>query len=413
MAIPSKSFDVIIVGGGPGGSTTAALLSKRGRKVLLLEKARFPRDKTCGDAISGKSVSVLKELGLTDAVEKAPHAIVTGVTFSSPNGSLAEIPFHVKEGYRSSGYVCRREVYDNLLFQNAKAQPNITTIEQFQVDELLMDGKRVAGVAGTNLTTKEKMEFRAPVTVGADGANSVVARKLGLGEIDPKHHCTALRMYYKGVKGMTNNIEIHFVPELMPGYFWIFPLENGLANVGSGMVTSDMKTRGTNLREATFKAIHDNPMFKERFAGAEMVGDVKGWTLPFGSTHRKNHGDGFVLVGDAASLIDPFSGEGIGNAMTSGSFAAKAIDAALTTNDTTEQFFKKNYDEPLWKSIGSELKSSYNMQRVGRIEPLLNYVVRKAERSPQAREMISSTLANPEARGAYESPLFYLKLLFS
>jgi len=406
-------FDVIIVGGGPGGSTTAALLSKYGRKVLLLEKARFPRDKTCGDAISGKSVAVLKELGLTNEVEKSPHAIVTGVTFSSPNGTLAEIPFHVQEGYRASGYVCRREVYDNILFQNAKKQPNVTTIEQFQVDELVMDGARVAGVAGTNLATKEKQEFRASVVVGADGATSVVARKLGLNELIPKHHCTALRMYYKGVKGMTNNIEIHFVPELMPGYFWIFPLENGLANVGSGMLTSDMAKRKVNLKEITYKAIRENKMFKDRFADAVEVSPVKGWTLPFGSTHRKNHGDGFVLVGDAASLIDPFSGEGIGNAMTSGSFAAKAIDASLKAGDTSEAFFKKNYDEPLWSTIGNELKSSYNMQRLGKKEFLLNYVVKKAATSEQAREMISSTLANPDARNEYQSPLFYLKLLFS
>ena len=117
-----NEFDVIIVGGGPGGSTTAVFLSKAGKKVLLLEKEQYPRDKTCGDAVSGKSVKVLRELGLQKEIEKLEQITIDGVTISSPNGTLLDVNIPKTNGVQSKGYVCKRMIYDNFLFQNMKKQ---------------------------------------------------------------------------------------------------------------------------------------------------------------------------------------------------------------------------------------------------------------------------------------------------
>ena len=137
-------YDAIVVGGGPGGSTTAAFLAAKGRKVLILDKEKWPRDKTCGDAISGKSVGVLRELGMTDAVEKSDHGEVVGLSFSSPNGTLVSIPFKGSDGQIAKGYVCRRMVYDNMLWQNAKKKCD--AYEGMQATAVVREGGKVVGV---------------------------------------------------------------------------------------------------------------------------------------------------------------------------------------------------------------------------------------------------------------------------
>ena len=401
-------YDCIVVGGGPGGSTAAAILSKKGKRVLLLEKEKFPRDKTCGDAISGKSLAVLEELGLVGAVEKADHGEISGVLFSSPNGTVASIPFGKSREHIGKGYTCRRQVYDNLLFQNAKKGCDV--MEGMAATALVKENGKTAGVKAKGMDGKE-YEFRGKMVIGADSVNSMVAREIRGADVDPAHTCVAYRAYYSGIGGMAGCLEIHFVKSIMPGYFWIFPLENGIANVGVGMMMEDMKKHGTDLGKAMEDITLNNPLFKERFANAKMVSPLKAWQLPFGSKKRKVHSENVLLVGDAAGLVDPFSGEGIGNAMLSGKIAAEVAYEALVAGDTSELFLAR-YEERLWNAVWNELSTSYKMQQLGKVEFLLNFVVGKAAKSPKAREAISGTLANKEAKREYSSPLFYLKLLF-
>ncbi|VVB98975.1 Digeranylgeranylglycerophospholipid reductase [uncultured archaeon] len=402
-------YDVIVVGGGPSGTSAASFLGMKGKKVLLLDKEKWPRDKTCGDALSGKSIEILKELGLTSQLEKADHGIVTGLTFSSANSVVVKIPFAASAEDISKGYVARRMVSDFIMWQNAKKHADAQ--EGMNVVGVVKEGEKIVGVKARDSSGKEH-EFRAKLVIGADGASSLIAREVRGADIDPNHTCVAYRAYYSGVKGMDGTLEIHFVKSIMPGYFWIFPLENGLANVGVGMLMSDMKKNNVNLQKAMLDAIEQNPLFKERFAGSKLVSPIKAWSLPFGSKKRKVHADNVMLVGDAAGLVDPFSGEGQGNALLSGKFAAQAAIEALEADDTSEKFLAR-YDERLWNAVWNELQTSYNMQKLGRNEWLLNFVVGKAAKSAKAREAIAGTFTSKEARGEYQSPLFYLKLLFA
>ncbi len=407
-------FDVVIAGAGPGGSTCAMYCARKGYKVLLLDKAKFPRDKTCGDAISGKSVRVLHDLGLSEHVKKVKHTPIHGVTFSSPEGVVVSIPFRTAPGQeKGTGYCIRREEYDNFLFEHASKEKNVTVKQETAVTDLIWEGDRLVGLKAKGKDGKEA-EYYGKVVVGADGAQSMVATKLGLNKVVPKHHCTAARAYYSGIKDLTNDIEIHFIKTVMPGYFWIFPLENGMANVGIGMVTEDVQKRKLNMVKSMFDAIEHDPLFKERFKHAKLIdGTTKGWTLPFGSgAPRKAHGHGWVLLGDAASLIDPFSGEGVGNAMTSAKFATKYIDSAIKSHNFSAAHFA-GYQKELWDEIGDELKSSYQLQRIGRIEFLLNLVIHKTAKSKQVRDTISQMLDDREQKTQLVSPLFYLKLLFA
>jgi len=418
-----KKYDAIVVGAGPGGSTTAAYLGRAGVKTLLVDKASFPRDKTCGDALSGKSMTVIRELGLEKEIEKHPHARIGGVLFSSPSGHIASIPFSVNDPNRKggSGYCMRRIHTDSVFFNAAKKTKNVDILEKFRINEVIMESGYAVGVRGIDLGSKDRKqkEFRAKIIVGADGVNSVVARAV-LGEekatLDPKHSCDALRVYYDGITGMNGEIEIHFFESIQPGYFWIFPLEDGKANVGLGLVSSDLqkkiKNEKKNLVSMLNEVIENEPIIKGRFKNARPEGKVTGWRLPFGSKRRQLAGNGWVLVGDAACLVDPFSGEGVGNATTAGRLASVEIACALDEKNVSRERLSL-YEKNLWAKLGPELDTSYKMQAVGRNKWLLDLVVSKAERNPQIREMISASLANEQAKKKFENPLFYLKILFS
>ena len=402
-------YDAVIVGGGPGGATAALYAERMGLNVLLVDKEVFPRDKICGDAISGKSVVYLNELDLIETLEANDQVKVSSVVFSSPKGYSADIPFApgVYDGVLN-GYVCRREVYDNILFQAARKK--VDTRENFKVLDLIKQNDQVIGVRGVDADNNE-IEITAPVVIGADGYKSIVARKMALYDHDPDHLLVATRAYYRGVTGMGSAIELHYIDEMVPGYFWIFPLENGLTNVGLGMVHRALKRRKVKLKESHVRATQSE-FFRERFKNAELIGDIVGWNLPVGSKRRPVHGDGFLLIGDAAGLIDPFTGEGIGNAMASAKIAAEVVLAAKTAGDFSATALKP-YETKLWKRLGGELNLAYKLQKTARLKPLVNLVVKRAQDQPEVAEWISGMMSGSISKRELLYPKTYFKLLFS
>lgn len=307
-------YDAIIVGAGPGGATAAAVMARRGLKPLLIDRDNFPRDKVCGDALSGKTVDVMKRLGMIEALQAVSQLDSWGVTFSGPNGDEVAIPF-TKALNRpiAPGFVCDRLTFDHLVFQQAE-ESGAEIWTEATVTGLLREGEKVVGARVMRNGAEE--EVRAPITVGADGAYSVVVRELGMEQLHEEHYCAGLRWYWEGVTGFheLNHIEIHFVEESIPGYFWIFPMAEGKANVGLGMLSSVVKKKNLKLKPL-LESLVEHPRFKDRFANAKPIDNIRGWGLPLGSRPRQMSGDGWMLLGDAASLIDPFTGEGIGNAM--------------------------------------------------------------------------------------------------
>jgi geranylgeranyl reductase family protein len=437
--MPDDQFDVAIVGGGPGGATAACFLSRANVRTLLIDKARFPRDKSCGDAVCGRSVEIMRELGLDPPPLGNGFARVQGQIFYNLRGDCLKLPFVIPSsrerragngnGHGNGGaggaslpaYVIPREIFDNMLFQHARRLPNVTAVEGMSFDRVASENGRVQGVIVTDAERKEH-RFRAQIVIGADGALSRVAQSVGSYDFRKRRHehwIGAFRIYYRDIAGLGDRIEVHFLDELMPGYLWIFPAGDGLANVGAGMVESYLVGHDgvpkMNLRKITYELIASHPRFKDRFAPAtEVEGSFRGWQLPCGSERRRIAGDGWMLVGDAASLIDPFSGEGIHNAMLSGKLAARAAADALR-NGTVLTGGLMPYERAVWSELGRELETAYRLQRL-LMKPasrwLLDKLVQRAANRPRVRQALVDMMEQGEL-GRLTSPLNCMKLLMA
>ncbi len=401
-----EECQVIVVGAGPAGSSCAIFLGRKGIKTLLVDKASFPREKTCGDGITGSSVSILKELGVKDEIVKVQHEKIRGLITSAPSG--ASIDMNAGNGMLSEPlYVCKRRIFDNILFEAAKKNAN--AMENFTVNDLVVEDGKVVGIKGADKYGAEK-EFRAKIVVGADGANSIVARKLGLNEFQTDRSLVSVRAYFENVEVSRDRIEFHFLEDLLPGYFWIFPTGDNISNVGIAVVAGDVPKRKLNLK-TSLENIVKNSRFAPRFKNAKRVSDVRGWNLPTGAQKRKRAGDGFLLVGDAASLIDPFTGEGIGNALASGKLASQTILSALEKNDFSYSTLRQ-YELDIDNRMGAGFKSSYSFQKFGKNPLMFNALVEELGSNKDAMKMATSAFSGSTHRKtSFQIPLgIYLRV---
>jgi len=388
-------FDVIIVGAGPAGTTAALYAHRLGLNCILLDKAVFPRDKICGDALSGKSVRIMRELNLLDEVEKLEGSEINRITFGSPSNKQFDIYLQgtKNKDQITKGFVIPRVIFDNYMFEKADAVTE--TRQGFSVKDLIIENDHVIGVIGKTKNGDEE-EIRAPIVMGCDGCNSIVARKLGLYQMDMKNTSVAVRCYYEGVKGLTDQIELHYVKEVNPGYFWLFPAGEGKANIGIGLSKSDMKKEKRTLREI-MDEVTQTEYFKERFSDAKQLERPVGWNLPLGSIHRKNHGNGFMLLGDA---------------MVSGQYAMEIAAKCKKTGNYSDSALAE-YDVLLWEEVGKELRTSTKLQSLAQSKFLLNFVINRASRNEEVQNIISGMLSHEIPKDELSSPLFYFKILFS
>jgi geranylgeranyl reductase family protein len=353
---------ICIIGGGPAGATTSIFLGKQGIEHVLVDAAEFPRDKVCGDGLDLNVIRVLNQIDPM-IVEKemmaadSPFSVSGGLRFILADGKnvdIMESSFATSAGNtlkRPVFFVGKRADFDTLLI--SKIDRKRTT---------LLAGTRITGIERTGkrwkITGKNAaggIEIDAEFLVGADGDHSVVVKHLGERKIDRSHYAGALRQYWTGVKGThkDNLLEIYFPRSLPLSYFWIFPLPDGKANVGYGMASKHISKENINIRKEFENLIKTDPVLSDRFKDASPEETVKGWGVPMSGSGRKPNGDGWLLVGDAASLVCPTSGEGIGSGMISGYIAAKFIGRAFKENDFREKRFK-NYQREIHKRLRFE-----------------------------------------------------------
>ncbi|HKR03215.1 MAG TPA: NAD(P)/FAD-dependent oxidoreductase [Bacteroidia bacterium] len=350
----SNTFDIIIVGAGPAGTACAIALKDSGLKIAVLEKHKFPRDKVCGDAIPSRVPKVLRSIapGIADEIKSFDKKItIRGCKVVAPNLN------HVDIFFKLDGYISTRLDFDNKMAEVMKKYSAVTFYEADPVNDVTVTED------GVEIKSEKNILLRSKLVIGCDGAHSVIEKKLTATKMDPKHYTGAVRAYYKNIAATGDEMmEIHLLKEYPAAYFWIFPLQNKIANVGFGMLSEKISERKVNLRKSLLDIVNMHPTLSKRFQNAEALDEVTGYGLPMGSRRVKISGQRFMLCGDAASLIDPATGEGIGNAMLSGKLAAEQAIKCFQQNNFSEDFMKM-YDEDLFKIIGKELKQKYFIQR--------------------------------------------------
>ncbi len=401
---------VCVLGGGPGGSTVALRLSQLGVPCVLVEKGRFPRDKVCGDALSGKVMRSLERLdpALAERVKAHGQGMPSwGVTFVAPSGRALRVPFSRTTGLgEAPGVILPRLQFDALLFEHARGAPHVQVLEGCAAEHYTRttEGWRVDLHGGGTV--------RCHLLIDASGANSGFARHVAGLPMEPRHHAAGIRAYYSGVRDLDPQgfIELHFLKELLPGYLWVFPLPNGRANVGLGLRSDVVRKRRTDLKALMHQVLTEHPSFKERFANASLDGPVQGMGLPLASKRHTLSGDGYLLVGDAGHLIDPFTGEGISHAMISGVHAAE-VAADMLARRTITASAAKQYDARVWRRLGKELAISTRLQQLANQAWLFDFVVDRANKNPALADTISSMFTDLDLRERLKKPGFYWDLV--
>lgn len=406
---------VCIIGAGPGGATAALQLDRLGIPCVVLDKAVFPRDKVCGDGLSGKVITALQKIdqGIADRLQNLIEKENSwGVTFVSPGRQSLDVPY--KPNYSKTedapiGFVCKRIHFDNFLVDELKRSPNVRLFEGVSADKYTLeeDGYLVSDAKG-------EFTVKADLIIIANGAHSSFTREVAGIRMEPKYYAAGIRAYYKGVKGMHADsfIELHFLKNLLPGYLWIFPLPNGEANVGMDMLSDAVRDRKVNLKTLMTDTLKQDPIFAERFKDAEMTSSLDGYGLPLGSRKRRLSGQRYMLVGDAAFLIDPFTGEGIGNALYSGAIAAQQAAACLQAGNFSAEVMMA-YDERVYRVLGPELKLSHRLQQLVKYPRLFNWLMKMGMRNKQLKDLISCMFYEVDLRKKLTKPSFYFKLLLN
>ena len=358
--------DVIVVGAGPAGSTAACILARRGLDVLLLDRKTFPRDKTCGDGFPPGSIEILNTLGLGDKIRAAGFYPIHGIRLGSPSGRTWETSFQPKRD-GAQFYIAPREQLDAIV-QGYAVECGARFL-QANVRGPLVESGRVVGVR-TSVNGSDT-EFTSHVVIGADGATSAIGRALRSdGKRPDKSRSVAVRAYVDGIETLPHRAEFYFYKRLVPGYGWILPLGPDRANIGVVMrvdrlqATREAKMPGPkSTLESLLDWFMNSPAVCKRLKPNYDREHVAAWQLANGSHRPEQRAfDGALLVGDAAALVDPLTGEGIRNALLSATLAAGVVMASIKRRDTTYSMLSE-YDRLCDAQLVRQLRRSYHIQK--------------------------------------------------
>ena len=401
--------DIVVVGAGPAGSAASIYLSQSKIPHLLVDKAEFPRDKVCGDAVSCRSFEKLRKLfpERVDAFLADKHLATptAGIRFVAPSGNKVDVPFPPTRSGIVPGVVATREDFDSFVYSLTSSH-YCTRLSSTQV-KIAEDEKLTLQLK----TKASETQLQPKLVIAADGAHSPFYKKLN-GHHEGSHHSAGVRTYWQGVTGISpdNNLELIFLKELLPGYLWIFGLPDDKANVGLGILSKDVSKKKLNIKKLLLQLIEEHPLLSSRFEHATLLSKPQGFGLPLGSKKRNLVSDQLVLTGDAASLIDPFTGEGIGNAITSGMLAAQQANKCWESGNFSKAALLP-YQDKVYELFWRELKLSRSLQKLTRFPLLFNLIVSKVNGNAELQEVLTSMYTDVEARNKLKSLLFYLRVL--
>lgn len=377
----TQTYDVVVVGAGPGGAAAAHDLAQAGLNVLLLDKADFPRDKTCGDGLTPRAVHHLTELGvLPKLAADAPR--ISQALLVAPNGTPLTVPLPDQADWPSYIQIVPRLVLDDALRQRVVAagarfigSTRAQRIEQ-RADHVVVHGdQRGAAVS-----------FRSRIVILATGANANLLLQTGLIHAPP-HVALAARAYFDDVDQLDpTTIQMRFSGVPLPGYGWIFPTSATSANIGLGVfpLNAPWRRRPTQpSARAHFDAFVEHPALQAMLHKAQRRGPIKGYPIRTDFLTSRAYGPRIVAVGEAAGLVNPLTGDGIDFALESGRMAAAHLRSFFAADDLSTAALAA-YDQQLRVRFGRLFRRCAQIGAWGMTSPqMLNLMVLIARAYPR------------------------------
>ncbi len=402
-----KKFKVVIIGGGPAGAAAALYFKQANIQTALVDKALFPRDKSCGDGIPLKTFRLLEELGFREEELFSGGFRISGMSVYAPNGIRADFGKASADSATKSGCIPRK-YFDNLLFQKAKQQVD-AVYEGYKLEQMTKT------TAGWQLKLKDTnqgkiTEIETELLIGADGAGSYTARQSGLFPVNERFSFEGLRLYYTG-KTFSNRVQIFYDRRILPGYVWLFPVAENRANVGIMAPRRNSRKNKVSLRTVFDEILKTNPDVKEALSGAEPDSPVRGALLPLGNAPGKRTGDHLILIGDAAAFINPLTGGGIYFALQSARAAARIGAQALQKGSAARENlneYERWYRDALSPGFyyADWFKKKFASQR------FVNAFIKNASRFKPAATFFMMIYGRPLPKRVFWNPLFWIKILF-
>jgi menaquinone-9 beta-reductase len=395
--------DVVVVGGGPSGAATAYWLAEAGHDVLLVEKKHYPREKTCGDGLTPRSVKQLEDMGLAEAL--AEHHKFFGLR-SIAFGRTLELAWPKHPDFPEYGYVITRKDLDHLVADRA-VKAGATLWQDAEATHPLVDNGLVRGavVHRKDLGTTEEVEARYLVV--ADGANSRFGRALGTSRNRNYPLGMAIRGYFESPRHDEPWIESHLdirdkAGNVLPGYGWIFPVGDGRVNVGIGLLSTFNQWKAVNTTHL-MEAFVDYAPSSWGISPETSCGPPTGGRLPMAMSVGPHAGPTYLVTGDAGGAINPFNGEGIAYAYETARLAAEYLHDALRTGNGLAL---QGYDQELQETYGLYYKVARAFVKIiGRPE-LMRALVSTGMRSRTLMEWVLRIMANllrPDELGPAEA----------
>ncbi len=394
-----RTHDAVVVGAGPAGTAAAVTLAEAGLDVAIVDKARFPRDKICGDGLTALALRLLEDLGF-DPDSTRSWQWVDDIRVASPSGFSVHLPLPRSDGHHAA------------------------VVPRIELDAALVDLARKAGaevIEGTaviaasessesvQLDLDDSTTIQAPWAIAADGMWSPMRKYLGVSEPGYLGEWHAFRQYFADVTGpATRELAVYFEADLLPGYFWSFPLPGNRANVGLGI------QRGGKVAVREMKAIWEDilgrPHIRE-LLGPEAHGldTHRAWPIPGRIGSLPTATGRTMFVGDAVGACDVMTGEGIGQALLSGMLAARGIIGT----DSTGHDAARTYDAAIRAELVADHRMSELLVRALKHRKGARAAVRVAGLTPWTRRHFARWLFEDYPRAAIATPRRWRRRMFT